>query len=168
MTPAKINKPPEQLVSAITSLLLDVFEDTATAAAAAGVNEDVFVAACADKAVMAHVKAEVMRLQLSGKTAELKATKALDGIVGKLADSIDSDEGISASMLVRIGEFMHRVSGADAKRNAEIRATADDAPKAEIFILKDGDVDPPAYKSGYRVCIDMRSKQRDEKVIEHD
>lgn len=153
---------PKAIAAAI--LLTDGIINTAEEAAlVAGYSLEVFQAAIDDPVFETYVKAELAKRKMTGKGAILKSKVALDSLVSAVAEKMNDPE-TPVGTLIRAGEFLYRVSGLDAEQSAELR-TNSGKPGSEVFILKNGDADPPPALPGvYRIVIDLRSKTG-EKVI---
>ncbi|MCX7143797.1 MAG: hypothetical protein NT123_22685 [Proteobacteria bacterium] len=147
----------ERLVQTLVLFAQGVFGNPAIAATAAGITEAAFLDACRDDRVMLRVEAEMVKLRVSGRNAEIKAAQGLDMVVERLVDRIDAAEGddLSDSALVRTGEFLHRVSGVEQKRGAELKAVSDSKPKARVIIRYDDDPEPPPEDGGFMLVLNL-------------
>jgi hypothetical protein len=117
-----------QIETAAAMYVLDVF-DLPMAAMIAGVTQEELEAVIASPAV----EAECLRLQSDNRITELRAAFGLDAVVERLVASIAELD--SQSGLIRTGEFLHRVSGLQERRAAEMKQNGPAAPQFRLNII---------------------------------
>lgn len=128
-------------------------------ASLAGCTETQLLASLDDPDIARAVDAEVSRMRLSGDLASLKAARLTDTMLDKLLST--PDEEINVSLAMRLAELGLKF------REKPTAAGKQEAHKARVVILKDGDPDlRPDPDGGFLLTIDMRSKRT--QTVQHE
>jgi hypothetical protein len=115
--------------------------DLGIAAAMVKMSEDDLVALASNSQFEKLAEAEEIRMIQSGELQRLRSKGSLNKVLDLLDGRLDDDE-LPLGTLLKSGEFLHRVSGIEQERAAELRIKPDEAPRLNFAVLYEGDPEP--------------------------
>jgi hypothetical protein len=102
------------------------------------------------------ITAKVTELKKSGAFVEAKALSALQNVLSQIEDALAS-KNLDPSMLVRLADILHKLSGLSERRTCELRKPQLNNSPFSVHIYMDGT--PKGLDSGVTIDVEPLDKE---------
>jgi hypothetical protein len=136
----------------------------AVAAALSEMTEGELIALANDPQFERLAEAEYSRMVQSGDLQRIRSKGALNRVLDMIDSRLDAEE-MPVGVLLKSGEFLHRVSGIEQERAAELRFRPEENPGFGVVYAYEGE-EPDVSGKGHGLIIRFPGPRPvDEKVI---